>query len=142
MAETLSAQIAHAAARLVTLSEQRGTPLDYSPESLPLLEEMATEAAQWRADMTPADVETLVETFTGYLLETARRAFGGALLWDSQRGQPVLVVGEPEFHVALMPFDKVRGRLGGDAADNLPFYYDGFAGAVRSATPGTRSLHV
>ena len=54
----------------------------------------------------------------------------------------MLVVGEPKFHVALMAFDKVRGRLAGDKGDNIPFFYEGFAARVKSAVPGTKVLYV
>ena len=53
----------------------------------------------------------------------------------------LLVVGEPKFHVAIMTFDKVRGRLGGDDADNIPFFYEGFAARIRSAKRGTKALY-
>ena len=63
-------------------------------------------------------------------------------MWHEPHDQPVLVVGEPAFHVALMTWNKVRGRLGGDAADNLPFFYDGFAATARQAVPGRRVIYV
>jgi hypothetical protein len=50
-------------------------------------------------------------------------------------------VGEPDFHVALMTWDKVKGRLRGDAADSIPFFYDGFAERARQAEPGVRALY-
>lgn len=54
----------------------------------------------------------------------------------------MLVVGEPEYHVALLAADKVRGRVLGDEADNIPFFYEGFAARVRSATPGLHIIYV
>jgi hypothetical protein len=54
----------------------------------------------------------------------------------------VLIVGEPLFHVAMITFDKVRGRLSGDASDNIPFFYDGFAERARKAEPGMRAFYV
>jgi hypothetical protein len=54
----------------------------------------------------------------------------------------VLVVGEPSFHVAMIAWDKVRGRLKGDEADNIPFFYAGFAKCVREAEPGSHVLYV
>jgi hypothetical protein len=48
----------------------------------------------------------------------------------------------PQFHVAIITFDKVRGRLGGDKADNIQFFYQGFSERVRSAKPGTKALYV
>lgn len=44
--------------------------------------------------------------------------------------------------VALMAGDKVRGRASGDEADDLPFFYAGFAQAADTAKPGTNSLFV
>ena len=54
----------------------------------------------------------------------------------------MLVVGEPAFHVALITWDKVRGRLEGDAADHLPFFYAGLTQRARQAVPGDHALYV
>lgn len=58
------------------------------------------------------------------------------------RDAPVLVVGEPRFRVAILTWDKTKGRLLGDEADNIPFFYAGFAGCVRSATDGVDALYL
>ena len=75
-------------------------------------------------------------------LEVARREFGGDYFWSDEKIQPVLVVGEPDFHVALMTWNKVRGRMSGDPADNIPFVYTGFKDRVRRGEPGTDALYV
>lgn len=54
----------------------------------------------------------------------------------------VIVVGEPEFHVAIITWDKVAGRLSGDPADNIPFFFAGFTERVRAAVPGDRAIFV
>ena len=142
MAELLD-QITRAAGKAVAMSEDRGGgQLDYSEASLTVVEELVIEAGRWLAEMTPEQVSTAVEDFGCYVLEVARREFGGRYQWYDGRHQPVLVVGEPTFHVAMMTWDKVRGRLGGDAADNLAFFYAGFAERARQAVPGTRALYV
>jgi len=61
---------------------------------------------------------------------------------DKYGARPVLIVGEPEFRVAMIAWDKVRGRLSGDKADNIPFFYAGFAERVRGAQPGDDALYV
>ncbi|MER2248345.1 hypothetical protein ABS772_00315 [Methylorubrum podarium] len=144
MAERLEATVARSAAKLVELGAGRGTSvaLDYSQASLTTLEEMAEEAACWAATLTPGQIDGLVQQAGCYLLEVGRREFGGEYRWHEERDQPVLVVGEPDFHVALMTWDKVRSRLAGDRADDLRFFYDGFAERVRQAGPGTRALYV
>src|SRR5262249_566979 len=48
----------------------------------------------------------------------------------------VLVVGEPSFHVALLSCPRVALRLKGDPADNIPFFYDGFAKRAKAGRPG------
>jgi hypothetical protein len=60
----------------------------------------------------------------------------------NRRNAPVLVVGEPAFRVALLTWDRVRARLSGDAADNIPFFYAGFAERVRQGEPGSDVLFV
>ena len=139
----LSDQIVQAAEKAVVAGAQRGgQPLDYSEASLVVVEEMVAEAGRWLAELTPPHATTLAENFGCYLLEVARRQFGGRYLWHDGRSQPVLVVGEPGFRVAVITWDKVRGRLAGDAGDHLPFFYAGFAQRVRQALPGTDVLYV
>lgn len=122
--------------------DRAGGRLDYSEKSLASVEEMLEEAAQYAGQMPPQDINALAELLGSYILEVAYRSHGGRFYWHEQKNQPVLVVGEPKFHVAIMTFDKVRGRLGGDDGDNIPFFYEGFAAKVRSATPGTRALYI
>ena len=144
MSEPLATPISRSAAKLVEFCEQRGTGavLDFSQASLTVVEEMSDESAPWNSTLPPDQLTTLVQAIGCYLLEIGRREFGGQYLWHDVHDQPVLVVGEPTYHVALMTWDKVRGRLGGDRADNLPFFYDGFAEQARRAVPGSRVLYV
>jgi hypothetical protein len=136
-------QIASAADNAVEMSKGRGGgELDYSAASLGVVEEMLAESAEWRSELTPGQVMTLVKDFGSYILEVGRREFGGRYLWHEERDQPVLVVGEPAFRVAMLTWDKVRGRLDGDTADNIPFFYAGFSERVRAAVPGTDALYV
>jgi len=72
-----------------------------------------------------------------YVLEVARRAYGGTYYWHLEGEQPVLVVGEPDAHVAIMTWSKVVGRLTGDVGDNLPFFFDGFAEKAAAPEPGS-----
>jgi hypothetical protein len=139
----LDAQIKEKAGLAVSqLQERAGGKLDYSEASLAVVEDILDEAAQYTDQMEQSDVDALVQLLGSYLLEVARRAHGGVFHWHEHQNQPVLVVGEPQQHVALMTFGKVKSRLGGDKADNIPFFYQGFAAKVRSATPGTNTLYV
>lgn len=141
--DEIADQIATTAANTVALCADRGRgELDYSEASLAVVEDMLAEIEQWLDEMTPDQVTMLVQDFGCYILEVGRREFGGRYLWHDGRDQPVLVVGEPAFRVAILTWDKVRGRIGGDAGDNIPFFYAGFAERARAAIPGTDVLYV
>ncbi len=137
----LEQEVARAAERAVAMSEDRGgAVLDYSEASLAVLEEILDEASEYA--LSAKQTKILVEDLGSYVLEVARRNHGGVYQWFERRDQPVLVVGEPAFHVALLAWDKVRGRLAGDTADDIPFHYQGFAERVRKAQPNDRVLLV
>jgi len=141
MAE-LAKEVAEAAERAVRMAATRGgPPLDYSEATMAEVEQILAEASQYVGQMSEAEITKLSEDFGCYILEVARRAHGGTYLWYEDR-EPVLVVGQPTFHVALVTWGKVRGRLSGDEADNIPFFYSGFAERVSKAAPGTRALYV
>jgi hypothetical protein len=124
------------------LQERAGGCLNYSEESLDAIEAILDEAGQYADQMEQSNVDALVQLIGSYILAVAHKAHGGAFYWHEQQDQPVLVVGEPQRHVAIMTFSKVKSRLGGDKADNIPFFYQGFSTRVRSATPGTHALYV
>ncbi len=136
-------QVQHWSAQAIKAYQERaGGQLDYSKKSLEIVEEMLAEAAGYITTKDPAPIRALVERFGSYILETARAEFGGKYGWYDARNQPVLIVGEPEFRLAIITWDKVRGRLDGKEGHNIPFFYDGFATQVRSADPGTDALYL
>ncbi len=136
-------QIASAAENAVALCEYHcAAALDYSEASLQFVERTLAEADRWAGELTAEQLKTEIESVGCYILEVGRREFGGRYLWHDERNQPILVVGEPTRRIALLAQDKVRGRLGGDAGDNIPFFYAGFVDRARSAQPGTDVLYV
>jgi hypothetical protein len=124
------------------VKDRTGETLDFSEGSLAIVEATLDEASRYFADLPNEEASKLVHWFGCYLLEVGRRNFGGIYLWYEERDQPVLVVGEPEFHVAMITWDKVKGRLSGDKADNVPFFFEGFAQRAQNAEAGTRALYV
>lgn len=139
----LEAEILRMAEETVEMAGSRyEAALDYSEASLELVERILDEAAEFFPDFSEGQAKVLVQRFGCYLLEVARRAFGGDYFWADDHEQPVLVVGEPDFHAAIITWDKVRGRLKGDTGDNIPFFFAGFAHHVRTATPGSHVLYV
>ena len=139
----LAQQVIDKAERAVDqLRDRSNDALDYSESSLAVVEEILAEATDF-VDETPAEhVDALVKMLGSYVLEVGRREFGGTYYWHKGRDQPVLVVGEPDYRIAILAFDKVRGRLSGDEKDSIPFFYRGFAERARSAEPGADVLYV
>jgi hypothetical protein len=142
-----SEEVARLAAEAVETSRaSEAARLDFSEASLVVIEDILAEAAGYASELTseltPDQITGFVQRFGCYILEVGRREFGGRYCWFDQRNQPVLVVGEPEFRVALLAQDRVKGRLAGDESDNIPFFYAGFAERARRAEPGTDALYV
>jgi hypothetical protein len=139
----LSDQVHENAAQAVRQLQGRAKgKLDYSVSSLQVVEEILDEVARDKANIKPQAIETLVELIGSYILEVGYREHGGEFSWYEKGQQPVLIEGEPTFHVAIMSFDKVRGRISGDRGDNIPFFYEGFTERVKLGTPGTRAVYV
>ncbi len=94
----------NAASAVEQLQERAGGKLDYSPASLAIVEEILAEASKQKLNSTSRDA--LVELLGCYILEVGQREHGGKYAYFEARKQPVLVVGEPDFHVAR----ETRGR--------------------------------
>ncbi len=134
-------EIARLAAKAVTMLKERpGGKLDYSEASLQSIEEALAECAD--CDVPEKIKSQLTKEFGCYILEVARRQFGGDYQWHDQRDQPVLVVGEPSCHIAIMTWDRVSSRMEGDEAANIPFFYAGFSQSARNSKPGSSILYV
>ena len=132
--------LTNAEAAVKQLQSWTDLPLDYSPESLEAVEDLLETAShQALNEQTQA---ALVELLGCYILEVGMREFGGKYAWSEERNQFVLVVGEPEFSVAIMTKGRVRGRLSGDLGDHIQFFYGGFATGVENAVPGTSALYI
>ncbi len=134
-------EVATAAERAVTSLQARAAGrLDYSVASLAAVDEILVEVSGYVADLDEAVVTGLVQQLGCYVLEVARRAYGGTYYWHDEGEQPILVVGEPDAHVALMAWSKVVGRLTGDVGDDIVFFFDGFAEKAARPEPGTDVL--
>jgi hypothetical protein len=132
--------LATAERAVAALQERAGGRLDWSVASLKVVDEMLVEVSGYVADLDEAVVTSLVQQLGCYVLEVGRRAYGGAYFWHPEGEQPILVVGEPEAHVALMAWSKVTGRITGDAGDDIVFFFDGFAAKAAQPEPGSNVL--
>lgn len=142
MDDDLTAEVQRVAAGMVERCQDKHGRLDYSEESLAVVEALLEEASDFVDEMSDKHVGSIAREFGCYVLEVARRTWGGRYLWHPDRDAPVLVVGEPSYRVAMLTWDKAKGRLLGDEADNIPFFYQGFAARVRGAANGVDVLYV
>ena len=125
---------------VTSLQARAGGRLDYSPVSLAAVDEMLVEVSAYAAELDEAVVTGLVQQLGCYVLEVARRAYGGTYYWHDEGEQPILVVGEPDAHVALMTWSKVVGRLTGDEGDDIVYFFDGFAQKAATPEPASNVL--
>ena len=125
---------------VVSLQARAGGRLDYSIASLAAVDEMLVEVSEYVVDLDEAVVTGLVQQLGCYVLEVGRKAFGGEYFWHDEGEQPILVVGEPAAHVAMMTWSKVVGRLTGDVGDDIPFFFNGFAEKATQPEPGSNVL--
>ncbi|QDT60138.1 hypothetical protein SV7mr_26550 [Stieleria bergensis] len=138
----LAQQVVDKAERAVDqLRDRSNDTLDYSESSLAVVDEILVEASDFLDETPEAHVDALVRLLGSYVLEVGRRAFGGIYYWYEDRDQPVLVIGEPDYRVAILAFDKIRGRLSGNEAANIPLFYRGMAKLAGDAKPGTDVLY-
>ncbi len=115
-------------------------PMDYSGRSLESVDALLCEFSTHGPELGSETVSVIVELLGCYVLEVGYREFGGSYKWYEPGSQPVLIVGEPDAHIAFVAFDKVRGRLSGDEEDNIAYFYNGFAIAAASSEPGMEAF--
>ncbi len=134
-------EVVAAAERAVgSLQARAGGRLDFSVESLGAVDEMLVEASAYVADLDEAVVTGLVQQLGCYVLEVGRRAFGGEYFWHEEGEQPILVVGEPVAHIALMTWSRIVGRLTGDEGDDIVYFFDAFAARAAAPEAGSNVL--
>ena len=125
---------------VVTLMPRTGDKLDFSLGSLLLVDELLMEAAPHIEALPEEQVTGFVQQLGCYVLEVARRDRGGEYFWDESRQEPVLVVGEPEKHVALMVWGKVRERMHAKDEAYIPLHVLAFVEHVKKAPDGDETL--
>lgn len=139
---TIEEYVKEQAAKLVEAAGPReGGKLDFGLQSVGVADEMILEAAS-ASPLAKVEREEVIALFACYLLEVARREFGGRYVHHPEYNAPVLVVGDSNCHVALLTHRKVEGRLGGDEGDNIPFFFEGFAARARGPTPDRGVLYI
>lgn len=105
----LSMDVINAARRVVDSAHQRpASNLDFSPESLPIVEGMLAEAATFAAGLSAATKEQLGQSFGCYILEVGRRQFGGRYFWHDQYDAPSWLSENRRFTLPWCPGHALR----------------------------------
>jgi hypothetical protein len=109
---------------------------DYSIRSLNVLDSLIEDFADF-ADLSD---EEIIDDFcaqTGsYILEVARRTYGGVYFWEDRLEQPLLKTGLPDFEISILTFGKVKNRIVNGDEDNIPYFFKGYSERVRNAKKG------
>lgn len=109
---------------------------DYSIRSLNVLDSLIEDFSDF-ADLSD---EEIIEDFCAqagsYILEVARRSYGGVYFWEDALKQPMLKTGLPEFEISILTFEKVKNRIVNGDEDNIPYFFKGYSECVRRAEKG------
>ena len=127
--EEAVARNADACARL--FEDAWGIRLDFTPGSLRVVDDVLApfhDAAAGSGDLPQGP---LVDLVADYLLEVARRRFGGAVVPGDGANPALLHVGDDRSGVVVFAREKVVGRVRNGPEDSLPFFFDGIADGLQ-----------
>jgi hypothetical protein len=109
---------------------------DYSMRSLNVLDLVIEDFS----DFSDLSDEELIDDFCEqagcYILEVARRNYGGIYFWEDDLEQPFLKTGLPDFEVSILTFGKVKNRIIHGYIDNIPSFFKGYVEHIREAKKG------
>lgn len=113
---------------------------DYSVRSLNILDSLIEDFS----DFTDLSDEELIDDFCiqagSYILEVARRNYGGVYFWEDELQQPMLKTGLPDFEITLLTFAKVKNRIVNGDEDNIPYFFKKYSECLRKAGKGETVL--
>ena len=130
------------AERLISsFNELLDNGLDYSEFSLTVLDdEILNQFSENKDDLDSGMLDDIVAQAGSYIFEVARRNYGGKYYWYEHLNQPILVTGQPNFEISILPFEKVKQRIENGDEDNIPFYFAGYSKRVKKGTIGDKVL--
>lgn len=135
-------QMMDASSQCVQHFSARFEGLDFSIQSLQVIDAILEEANEFQEEMSQEQINGTIQTVGPYIFEVARRNFGGRYFWYDPSNQPILVTGQPHFEISLLAFEKVKGRIQNGKEDNIPFFFKGYAERVKNAKPGDKAMIV
>ncbi|NMM62446.1 hypothetical protein HBE96_07030 [Clostridium sp. P21] len=127
MGENLKSDVINTAESFTRNFSNKGN-FDYSVESLIKVEDLLDELSKF--ELGENNLYSVSSMVGSYILEVARRNYGGEYYWIQENEQPILVTGKPDFDVSIYAFQKVKDRLINGEEDNIMFYFKGYIEAV------------
>ena len=110
---------------------------DYSIRSLNVLDSLIEDFS----DFADVSDEEIIDDFCAqagsYILEVARRTYGGVYFWEDNLKQPLLKTGLPDFEISILTFQKVKNRIVNGDEDNIPYFFKSYSECVRKAEKGS-----
>ena len=125
------AQMEDNASRFISDNYQRHSGLDYSVESLVIVDKILANDIGLYMQLDEEYREELVEKAGSYIFEVARQNFGGKYYWYDLLDQPIFVTGEPDFEMALLAYEKVKSRFENENEDCIHFFFDGYVQGIK-----------
>lgn len=114
--------------------------LNYSENSLLSVNKFIEDQYQFGDPLNAEYNNEIMELVSSYVLEVARRIYGGNYTWNEGTTEPVLITGQPEFEISFSVYDKVRTRLETEHSENIIYYFNLFAEKVKNAKPGDKEM--
>lgn len=114
--------------------------LDHSEKSVSVVEILIEELAAKHHEISEEQLDMIAQEYGCYLLITAWRLYGGEFYWNEDLQQPMLIVGEPDACIVLLTWQKVKGRLLGDSADHLGYFFEQFSQEAKAPEAGKQVL--
>lgn len=134
--DDITLDIMKSAELFVERSVERYLGLDFSVESLEVIDYVLEDASDFYDEMNEDQRNNIINSVGSYVFEVARKTFGGKYFWYDKLNQPIFVTGQPEFEVSILAFDKVKMRIENGKEDNIPFYFAGYVERVKNKESG------
>ncbi|MBI0060536.1 MULTISPECIES: hypothetical protein [Gilliamella] len=116
--------------------------LDYSEKSITVVEMIIGEMADKSFGLPEEQLNMISQEYGCYLLLTAHKLYGGQFFWNQEFEQPMLICCEPDATIALLTWNKVKGRLLGDKTDHIAYFLDEFGKATFQPEKGTQRVYL
>lgn len=114
--------------------------LDYSVQSINVLDRLLCDITPNWGEMSADIKHEVITNASSYVLWVIKQQCGGSFYWSEQRLQPVLVIGEPNYRVALMAQDRVKNKVEKTDAPGIILLYRQVMDELQAAVSTTDIL--